>query len=290
LRDGDQLPRGWLTMDRAISRGDLEIREKGSGSVPLVVAENRGRDNIFIMAGEVISGGKQARTVRNDVVLTPGQRIELDVFCVEAHRWEGGGGFSGGGGLLPQSIQLELRIGADQSRMWAEVARNNAALGAENATGSLGGALSSKPVQDKLVEVRQAIVPRLPDGTMGFIFVDSGRALGAEFFGREELARDLLPKLLDSYAVDYILLRKGGGRGGEGPIRRDDAAIEYFKRISRAGSQRSDTPGAGRGIRTRGGGLLGDGVSFDGDLVHYGVQIRDRLVPLPRDSAPRGLH
>ena len=287
LRGGERLRDRWLTLDAAVSRGVVVISEKGSsGSVPVVVVENRSRrQHVFIMTGEVISGGKQTRTVRSDVVLAPGQRTELDVFCVEAHRWQGGKQFSGGKALLPQSIQQELRRGADQARMWSEVARNNAALGAQNATGSLELALKSKPVRDKLAEVRRHIVPKLPDGTLGFIFVDRGRALGAEFFGRGELARALFPKLLDSYAVDCVILRKSASRvksgpGGHGP------AIEYFKRVCRGGSRRVDTPGSGAGIRTRGGGLLGDGVSLGSVLVHYGVQIQDRIVPLPKGNPP----
>jgi len=274
------LPGGWLTLDAALARGVLAVIEKGAaGSVPVVVVENRSRDeHVFIMAGEVISGGKQTRTVRQDVVLAPGQRIDLSVFCVEAHRWEGSKEFSAGKMLLPQSIQQELRKGADQRAIWSEVARNNAALKAENATGSLELALNSKPVQEKLGEVRRAVLPKVPDGTVGFIFVDRGRALGAELFGRDDLARALLPKLLDSYAIDCLVIYKD--------LREEKtdnrAAIEFFQRVCRAGSQRTETPGSGAGIRTRSGGLLGDGVSLGDTLVHYGVQIEGRIVPHPK--------
>ena len=283
LRGGEKLRGRWLTLDAAVSRGVLVIGEKGGGgSVPVVTVENRSRqEHVFIMTGEVISGGKQTRTVRSDVVVAPGQRIDLSVFCIEAHRWQGGAKFSAGKSLLPQSIQKELRRGADQARMWSEVARNNAALGAENATGSLELALKSKPVQDKLAEVRRHIVPNVPEGTTGFIFVDRGRALGAEFFGRSDLAGALFPKLLDSYAVDCVLVRKAVPQQEARPVG-SVAAIEYFKRVCRVGSQRAKTPGSGAGIRTRANRLLGDGVGLGGVLVHYGVQIQDRIVPLPK--------
>jgi len=284
LRDGDELRGGWLTLDEAVSRGDLEVTERGGGgSVPVVVVRNRSRsDHVFIMSGEVLSGGKQTRTVRQDVVLAPGQEIELKVYCVEARRWEGDAKLSAGRALLPQSIQQELRKGADQQRIWSEVARNNAALSAENATGSLERALKSAPVQEKLREVRMRIVPNVPRDTMGFIFVDRyrNRAVGADFFGRDDLARELLPKLLESYAVDLVVIRKDDrhrrGPGGHG------AAIDFFERIRRVGSSRTETPGSGAGIRTRSGGLLGDGVSLGGTLVHYGVQTNERIVPLPK--------
>jgi len=281
LRDDVDLRGRWLTLDAAISRGVLVVTEKGrGGSVPAVVVENRSRSqHVFLMAGELLSGGKQTRTVRRDVVLAPGQRIELEVFCVEARRWEGGDQFSASGSLVPQSIQKELRRGAGQEKVWSEIARNNMALEAENTTGSLELALKAGPVQEKLGDVRRSIVPRMPEGTMGFLFVDRGRALGGDFFGSAELARELLPKLLDSYAVDCVVL----GKSRFAPPERDGdrAAVDFFHRICRAGSGRTGTPGSGAGIRTRTGGLMGDGVSLGGVVVHYGAQIQDRIVPGP---------
>jgi hypothetical protein len=281
LSGGADLRGSWLTMDQAISRGILVVSEKGAGgSVPVVVVENRSRsEHIFIMGGEVISGGKQTRTVRNDLILAPGQRIDLDVFCVEAHRWSGEKSFGSAKLLVPQSIQQELRRGATQAGVWAEVARNNAALKAENATGSLETAINSRPVQDRLAEVRGGIVPRIPEGTVGFVFVHGARALGAEFFGNDEMARSLLPKLLDSYTVDYVILK--GGESGILPRPDNRVAIEFYERVCRAGSDRSVTPGSGAGIRTRSGGLLGDGVSLSSSLVHYGVQTEVRIIPMP---------
>lgn len=283
LTDRRSLSGRWLTLDRALARGVLAITEKGiAGSVPVVVVENRSRDeHVFLMTGEVISGGKQTRTLRHDVILSPGQRVDLSVFCVEAHRWQGSAAFSSGKVLLPQSIQKEVRKGADQAKVWSEVARNNAQLSAENSSGSLELALNSPSVKGKLSGVRQAIAPRMPQGTLGFVFVSRGRALGAELFGSEELARDVLPKLLDSYAVDYLLI-PGADHAAESRTGHR-VAIDFFERICRVGSQRSDTPGSGAGIRTRTDRLLGDGVSLNNALIHYGIQVEDRTEP-PKDG------
>ena len=168
----------WLTLDKAISRGILEVGEKPGGSVPVVRVRNHSQDeNVLIMTGEVIAGGMQTRTVRHDVVLAPGQTIDLDVFCVEAHRWAGEDKFSGGSKtMLPQSIQGKLRGGADQSKVWSEVARNNASLKAENSTGSLEVALNSPQIRRDLEDARRKIIPQIPNGTVGFIFVEHGGA------------------------------------------------------------------------------------------------------------------
>ena len=283
LVDDVPLLRGrWLTADEAISRGVLVITEKPGGSVPLVQVENRSRDEyVFVMAGEVIAGGMQTRTVRHEVVLAPGQKIDVDVFCVEHARWSGDNKFAGGSKtMLPQSIKGKLRQGAGQSEMWSEVDRNNLALKQQNATGNLDEALQAAPVRGQLEEVRRRIVPAIPQGTAGFIFVHHGRPLGLELFGSEQIARQLLPKLLDSYAVDFVIL---GDASRDRESRRDNrVAIDLFERVCRVGSQRASSPGSGSGMRTDGDSLLGDGVSLDSTLVHYGVQVPQTVAPPSR--------
>ena len=63
LRGGDELRGSWLTMDQALARGVLLIAEKGDrGLVPVVVVENRSRDDqVLILAGQLLAGGKQTR-------------------------------------------------------------------------------------------------------------------------------------------------------------------------------------------------------------------------------------
>ena len=224
---GVDLAGAWLTLDAAIAQGNLVVREKGEGgSVPVVLVENHSRNqHVFILAGEVLGGGKQTRTVRRDVILAPGQRVELEVFCVEAHRWSGEVRFSPASTLVPQSLQKELRRGTDQQRIWSEVARNNRALAAENPTGSLELALKARPVREKLVAVRRHILPEIPHAAVGFIFVKGSRALGGELFGDSQLARGLLPKLLDSYAVDCVLQSDSSGATAAGDRSRRRRAV-----------------------------------------------------------------
>jgi len=238
-----------------------------------------------MMTGEIIAGGKQTRTVRQDVIVGPGQRIDLGVFCVERGRWSGEKLFAAGGTIVPHSIQQELRAGGDQGRVWEGVSRAGRALGAESRTESLQDALTAPHVAGKLADLRRGIVPKLPAGTVGYIFVDRGRALAMHLFGNEDMANRLLPKLLDACAIDTGIVF-GGPEDGPKPDHR--VAIEFYERVCRAGSQRAQTPGSGAGIRTRASGLLGDGVSFEGHVVHYGVQSEVRIPPpRPIDPPPR---
>ena len=286
---GDPLKGRWLTMDQAIRSGILAVTEKaGGGDVPVIHMANRSRtDHILIVSGEVVAGGKQTRTIRRDIVLSPGQKTDVGVFCVEAHRWQGKAGFDAADVILPQSIQKEVRKGAGQQRVWSEVARSNAAVGSQPATGSLELGLKDRRVNERLRRVSRSIVPEMPRGSVGFIFVYDGQAVGAEFFGRPDLAESLLPKLIDAYAVDFVLQRGEADRRPKVKVKRN-VAEEFLARIRRAGSVRSETPGSGAGIRTQSAGLVGEGISVVDSLVHFGVQVEQRLVPAPPVIMPRG--
>ena len=285
---GESLPGRWLTLDEAASRGLLVISERGTeGSVPLVTMENRAREEyILVTAGEVVSGGKQTRTVREDVVLAPGQRADVKVFCVEAHRWEGGPQMQSGGFAVPPSIQKEMRKGADQEAVWKEVERANKDLGVESRTGSIEAGVKSPQVADELAKACRDVTPLVPQGSVGFILVDRYRGvpIGAELFGRSDLAQALLPKVIGAYAVDYVVSRKVGDETFA-PLG-IDLGRRFLDDIRRAGSFRSETPGSGAGMRMRAGGLLGDGLSLNDVLVHFAVQTEEKFVPKPKPPEP----
>lgn len=281
LERGVRLEGRWLTMDEAMRRGVLVVTEKDGGSVPVVFVENRSRDEyVFIMRGEILSGGKQTRTVRQDVILAPGQRVDLDVFCVERGRWHGEEKFRPSSQLAPLIVQKRIAEGQGQSSVWDAVRGLAFRLRAPSPSESLEMALDAPHVRQDLEKVRKELLPRIPDRAMGFLFLHARRPVGADMFGDAQIARQLLPKLLDAYAVDCLLLEKEGPAAERAGADRE--AIEFFKRIVRAGSQRSSTPGSGAGIRTDALGLVGGGVSFGDTIVHYGVYARhEPILPMP---------
>ena len=281
LERGVRLEGRWLTMDEAMQRGVLVVTEKDGGSVPVVFVENRSRDEyVFIMRGEILSGGKQTRTVRQDVVLAPGQRVDLDVFCVERGRWHGEEKFRPSAQLAPLIVQKRIVQGEGQSSVWDSIRGLAFRLQAVSPSESLERALDAPHVRRDLEKVRKEVLPRIPDRAMGFLFLHARRPVGADMFGDAQIARQLLPKLLDAYAVDCILLEKEGPTAERAGA--DQEAIQFFKRIVRAGSHRTSTPGSGAGIRTDALGLVGGGVSFGDTIVHYGVYPRhEPIIPMP---------
>ena len=52
------------------------------------MVENKGREEVFVHAGDIVKGGKQDRVVTASFVLpAQSKKIEMPVYCVEAGRW-----------------------------------------------------------------------------------------------------------------------------------------------------------------------------------------------------------
>src|SRR5512144_837731 len=60
-----------VTLDEARARGALTVVERDQASVPELIAENRGKTHVLLLAGEILVGGKQNRVLREDLLLPP---------------------------------------------------------------------------------------------------------------------------------------------------------------------------------------------------------------------------
>ena len=102
--------RAFLTLDEGLSSGEVVVSEQGAAglartrdgrpipapqystgdSVNQLVLINRGKRPLLLLAGELVSGGKQDRIIGKDRIVPAGAPpLPLDVFCVEHGRWTG---------------------------------------------------------------------------------------------------------------------------------------------------------------------------------------------------------
>ena len=110
-----------LTLDESRARGALTVVERAQPSVPELIAENRGKAYVLLLAGEILIGGKQNRVLREDLLLPPlsGPR-NIGVYCVEQGRWnEGRKDFDSLGSVVQPSVRSQVLRKAEQSRIWS---------------------------------------------------------------------------------------------------------------------------------------------------------------------------
>ena len=279
-----------LTMQQALSRGLLAIEELDRPRVSSASFTNKSRDRmIFLMAGEMITGGRQSRTLQVDALLGPDSTTVLPLYCVQKGRWAGGKRFGGSSGVAPQRVREMAAAKAGQEAVWSEVARANDRLKAQTDSQDLAAAMDKPETARRLAELRAKVVPDLPRGCVGIVVAWRGRIVGADLLNSPELFADLRDKILDSYLSQYgwpLPVRESARRPE--PDVTGEQVRGYLRGCYRSRLVSGERYGVGRAYHLRGersGHVLG---YDDRVMVHTALSspqvlpVRPVPVPLPR--------
>ncbi len=86
-------------------------------SVNQLVLVNRSKRPLLLLAGELVSGGKQDRIIAKDRIVAPGaEPLPLDVFCVEHGRWSTGSQFAASKSIVHPSVREQAALKQNQDR------------------------------------------------------------------------------------------------------------------------------------------------------------------------------
>jgi hypothetical protein len=150
--------RGFATLDEALANGDAVVTEQGnylrrtrdgiaeplpqggSAQVNQLVLVNRGKKPLILLAGEVVSGGKQDRIIGKDRIVPAGAPpLPLSVFCVERGRWtDVSTSFSAAKMMAHPSVREKAAVEQDQSQVWASVRSGTTYASRANPSGAAG--------------------------------------------------------------------------------------------------------------------------------------------------------
>jgi ARG/rhodanese/phosphatase superfamily protein len=216
----------YATLSEALTGGLVVVKE--TGNVQELTVENVSKDTtVFLNAGDILKGGRQDRTVRDDLILPPRSgAVPLASFCVEHGRWtkrgeENAAGFSLNNKVLSsRKLKMAARYGLNQGEVWAGVAEQQLKLN-DNVSRLAGknvdtrGAQSSSSLQltlenQDLDSVRKQYfdkLERILDGktdVIGFVYAINGEINSAEVYNNKNLFRALWPKLLDAAVTEAI--------------------------------------------------------------------------------------
>lgn len=133
----------FLTLDEGLATGEVVVREQGSegmarrhdgrdgiirptystgASVNQLVLINRSKRPLLLLAGELVSGGKQDRIIGKDRLVPVGaDPLPLDVFCVEHGRWSAGASFTDAKTIVHPSVREQAAVESDQNKVWNAV-------------------------------------------------------------------------------------------------------------------------------------------------------------------------
>src|SRR6476469_7492711 len=141
----------FITLDEGIRSGDVVVTEVGNlhstmqrrtpyqprpyrgAEVNRLVLVNNSTHPLILLAGEVVTGGKQDRVVGKDrIVPAESDPVDLSVFCVEHGRWiETSTKFDTHASVMLQpSVRMKAMADQDQQKVWDEVGRSRTAMAA----------------------------------------------------------------------------------------------------------------------------------------------------------------
>lgn len=237
----------FVTLDDALASGDVVIAEGGSAQVrgsrgggsaqvSQLMLVNRGKRPVLLLAGEVVSGGKQDRVIGKDRIIAPGSEpLPLDVFCVERGRWSGAKAeFSESKVMAHPSVREKAAVDKAQDQVWgavrsgttaaappaAEQTRdaqlNRRALDAvvanETQSESYEKIYRSKRVTASVETFRAEIARRFSNATaglkgeqvIGVVIAYGGEVAWSDLFASNALFERYWAKLLRSYVVEAL--------------------------------------------------------------------------------------
>jgi len=200
----------YLVLDEGMEKGLVKVVEKGeSGDVNQLELRNTSDRPLFLMAGEVVIGGKQDRIIGKNTIVAPRTTEQVPVFCVEHGRWSGRKAeFSSAQALAHTELRKRASF-KDQSEVWKEVSAKNAKRNLSNGTDTYRGVAQDGSVKksidgyDKAIRAKLASVTE-KDKMIGFVVALDGKVVAIETFASPSLFRKFQDKLLRSYFVEAV--------------------------------------------------------------------------------------
>jgi hypothetical protein len=240
----------FLTLDEGVRSGEVIVTE--AGQLPMMLRRPQVRPQVrgpqvnnlvllnnsdrplLLLAGEIVTGGKQDRVIAKDRIIPPhSDPVDLGVFCVEPGRWTGATNeFKSMGAQMAQpSVRQKAMANKDQQAVWDSV-RSNAneavevAAAAPGATagGAIGGlrgttsyarVMGNDAVQkevDKIAEpvtreYKSLIAELRAKNAVGVVAAVNGQIVWADIFASPQLLERYWPKLVRSYAAEAMTTR-----------------------------------------------------------------------------------
>jgi hypothetical protein len=242
--------REFLTLDEGLRSGQVEVTEAGrvrplvrrggtqyrptSDQVNNLVLVNNSDQPLILLAGEIVTGGKQDRVVGKDrIIPAHSDPVDLGVFCVEPGRWVarsgGGSKFDAQSAPMAQpSVRKRAMSDKDQQQVWAEVAKSRQGMASKvpAAAGDLASTSSYAQVVDNEEVKRQVDSVAVPlersyqglirelrsRNAVGVVAAVNGEIVWADLFASPQLLEKYWPKLVRSYAAEALTTRSERGR------------------------------------------------------------------------------
>ncbi|MGD0302029.1 MAG: DUF6569 family protein [Bryobacteraceae bacterium] len=224
IHGADKSTKSLLTLDEALDQHKVVVYE--TRNVNELAVENVSSEDVFIESGDIVKGGAQDRTLKDDLILpSKSGKVSLNSFCVEHGRWSRRGNEAVGTfgeahqAIASKELKMAVKMQQDQREVWARVAQAQAQLSSNLRTDvraapsptSFAMTLEAPAVQrsiDGFLQDLAGIINGKND-VVGYAFAIDGKLNSADVYASHELFAKLWMKLLRSSSVEAVTSRVG---------------------------------------------------------------------------------
>ncbi len=263
----------FITLDEGIKSGQVEVTEAGrarglvrdrgvigvppyrgdgypqypnhnegyrSDEVNTLVLVNNSDKPLLLLAGEIVTGGKQDRVIAKDRIVPAGSEpIDLGVFCIEPGRWTASSDTFGASGktsahsfMVQPSVREKAMVAKDQQEVWnsvrgsinqmevAAAPSSSSSMDVGSGSGyyrSMGttsyarvmenSSVSAKVDEEaaSVMKAREQVIAQLrKEGAIGVVVAVRGEIVWADLFADTDLLSRYWTKLVRSYAAESL--------------------------------------------------------------------------------------
>jgi hypothetical protein len=208
-----------VTLEQAVAEHKVVVYE--TRNVNELAIENVSSEDIFIESGDIVKGGAQDRTLKDDFILpTKSGRVNISAFCVEHGRWTRRGEESvatfnsASDAVATKKLKLAVKVNSDQREVWNQVAAAQASISSSlRFNARAAAAPTSLPMTMQMPAVQKSIdgyildLKGVVDGkndVIGYAFAINGTVNSADVYASHDLFARLWQKLLRASAIEAV--------------------------------------------------------------------------------------
>lgn len=201
---------------------------------------NKTDDAVFIMSGDVVTGGNQDRVNEEDQMAMPGTIRNFPVFCVEHGRSyyynpeaseeeKKLAAFKGYYSVASPKVRKAV-YGGNQGEVWDAVSHVTKANNAGSSTQAYAALENADIVRDRCKSYTDFFTGKFDDmpNAVGMVAVSNGKVIGVEIFGHPQLFQKRVKSLIHSYAVEAASVQDTSNSPGDNTYDIQDA----FKHVA----------------------------------------------------------
>jgi len=193
-----------ISFEDALRQHKIVIKENtadGGADVSTLLVKNRSKDNVLLMSGEMVQGGKQDRAFGKTTIIPAGRNKNyVPVFCIEKGRWDDRSKPFKHAGTADARVRKQIDVTQRQSKIWKQIDNELAEKNKKNQTSAYLKAYNDSTLDD--TSYLHFFINKMKESDSsyaGFIAITGDRIINSEIFSGSDLCLAAYIDMIKSY-------------------------------------------------------------------------------------------